>query len=103
MSESKESVRVGDPTTTPPPTTPPTTTPPGAASVRELLAELAELEDATRAPGGFPHPAGAGRSTDLLAALAREQAIIDELHRRCPDAHLPTSPLDVQGPAVGAD
>ena len=45
-------------------------------SVRELLTELAALEDATRGPG-----ATAG-GTDLLAALAREQEIIEELHRR---------------------
>jgi hypothetical protein len=48
-------------------------------SVRELLTELAALEDATRGPGA---PDGPARSTDLLAALAREQEIIDELHRR---------------------
>lgn len=93
MSESIESVRVGEPTTTPG----------GAASVRELLTELAELEDATRGPGGFPCPSGTGHSTDLIAALAREQEIIDELHARCPAAQLPASPLDVQGSETRAD
>lgn len=53
----------------------------GEASVRELLAELAALEDATRAPGA--------KRRDRRAALAREQEIIDELHRRCPEAHPP--------------
>ena len=48
------------------------------ASVRELLAELASLEDATRASGA--------KEPDRLAALAREQEIIDELHRRCPES-----------------
>ena len=52
-----------------------------AASVRELLTELAALEDATRAPSA--------KRRERLAALAREQEIIDELHRRCPE---PTSP-----------
>lgn len=53
-------------------------------SVRELLTELAALEDATRLLG----PAGApvaGATPEQLAALAREQEIIAELHRRCPD------------------
>ena len=52
------------------------------ASVRELLAELASLEDATRASGA--------KEPDRLAALAREQEIIDELHRRCPEGTPPT-------------
>lgn len=56
------------------------------ASVRELLTELAALEDATRDSRG---PDGVVRlgapNAELLAALAREQEIIDELHRRCPD------------------
>jgi len=45
-------------------------------SVRELLTELAALEDAMRTPSG--------KRRERLAALAREQEIIDELHRRCP-------------------
>ena len=53
-------------------------------SVRELLTELAALEDATRGPGA--PDAGTG-TTDLLAALAREQEIIDELHRRPDGPH----------------
>ena len=48
-------------------------------SVRELLTELAALEDAMRGPGARGRGAG---TTDLLAALAREQEILDELHRR---------------------
>ncbi len=47
-------------------------------SVRQLLAELAHLEDVVRA---------AGTSLDdpeVLAAMAREQTIIDELHHRNP-------------------
>lgn len=65
-------------------------------TVRELLAELAKLEDATRGLGGVRRPTWTVQTPDLLAALAREQEIIDELHRRCPDAHpvisSPTSP-----------
>ena len=53
--------------------------PTGQPSVRELLTELAALEDAMRGPGA---PGGGVETTDLLAALAREQEIIDELHRR---------------------
>ena len=64
---------------------------PGQASptVRELLAELAQLEDATRDLGGVRRPAWTVQTPDLLAALAREQEIIDELHRRCPDGAPP--------------
>lgn len=54
-------------------------------SVRELLTELAALEDATRAPRGSDARHGVTPSAECLAALAREQEIIDELHRRCPD------------------
>ena len=60
---------------------------PAVPSVRELLAELAQLEDATRDLGGARRPVWTVQTPDLLAALAREQEIIDELHRRCPDAH----------------
>ena len=60
-------------------------------SVRELLAELAQLEDATRGLGGVRRPAWTVQTPDLLAALAREQEIIDELHRRCPNPHVATA------------
>jgi hypothetical protein len=50
-------------------------------SVRELLTELAALEDATRAPSA--------KRRERLAALAREQEIIDELHRRPPESTPP--------------
>jgi hypothetical protein len=63
-----------------PPTDPRSTQP----SVRELLTELAALEDATRGPGA---PGDGAGTTDLLAALAREQEIIDELHRRPDGPH----------------
>ncbi|GAA2167913.1 hypothetical protein [Pedococcus bigeumensis] len=53
-----------------------------AASVRELLTELAALEDATREPSA--------KRRERLAALAREQEIIDELHRRCPESTSPS-------------
>ena len=46
-------------------------------SVRELLTELAALEDATRT--------SSGKRGDRQAALARQQEISDELHRRCPE------------------
>ena len=46
-------------------------------SVRELLTELAALEDAMRAAGG--------ERREHQAALAREQEIIDALHRRWPE------------------
>ena len=73
-------------------------------SVRELLAELAQLEDATRGLGGARRPRWTAQSTDLLAALAREQEIIDELHRRCPDAQLATgSTADEDRPEEQAD
>ena len=62
MSEPIESVRVGDRATTPV----------HSASVRELLTELAELEDATRGPGGFAGPAGTVQPTDLLGELGEE-------------------------------
>lgn len=51
-------------------------------SVRELLTELAALEDATRGRSRS-HGATPCASTDeWLAAVARQQEIIDELHRR---------------------
>lgn len=51
-------------------------------SVRELLTELAALEDATRVPSA--------RGRERVAALAREQEIIEELHRRCPEGRQPS-------------
>ena len=47
-------------------------------SVRQLLAELAHLEDVVRTA------AASVDDPEVLAALAREQTIIDELHRRNP-------------------
>ena len=58
-------------------------------SVRELLTVLAALEDATRTPSG--------PRRQRLAALAREQEIIDELHRRGPDG-----PAALEGLPTGA-
>ena len=49
-----------------------------APSVRELLTELAALEDATRS--------ASAKGSVRRAALEREQEIIEELHRRCPQA-----------------
>jgi hypothetical protein len=63
-------------------------------SVRELLAELARLEDATRDQGGARRPSWTVRTADLAAALAREHEIIEELHRRCPGAAPPVPPPD---------
>jgi hypothetical protein len=63
---------------------------PTSPSVRELLTELAALEDAMRGP----HRSAALRpgepNAEWRAALAREQEIIDELHRRCPEAPQPS-------------
>ena len=70
-------------------------------TVRELLAELAKLEDATRDLGGVRRPAWTVQTPDLLAALAREQEIIDELHRRCPDAHPATASTGDENRAAG--
>lgn len=56
-----------------------------AASVRDLIAELAGLEDAVR---GFPTPdltARAGLSVpspDLVDMLSRQRDILQELHER---------------------
>jgi hypothetical protein len=71
-------------------------------TVRELLAELAQLEDATRGLGGVRRPAWTVQTPDLLAALAREQEIIDELHRRCPDAHPATASTPSAASTVAA-
>jgi hypothetical protein len=62
---------------------------PTRPSVRELLTELAALEDATRGPQGVS--GGFGMQTpECLTALTRQQEIIDELHRRCPEASQPS-------------
>jgi hypothetical protein len=74
-----------------------------SGSVRELLAELAQLEDATRGLGGVRRPVWTAQTPDLLAALAREQEIIDELHRRCPDARRATSSAALTAPAADED
>ncbi|SDP43905.1 hypothetical protein SAMN04489867_2462 [Pedococcus dokdonensis] len=58
-------------------------------SVRELLTELAALEDATRPVHWSVATAADETTPERLAALAREQEIIEELHRRCP--HEPAS------------
>jgi hypothetical protein len=111
MSESTKSVQSGDAWTTPraypdgvldgvPADAPGQTSP----SVRELLAELARLEDATRGLGGVRRPRWTAQTPDILAALAREQEIIDELRRRCPDADPATaSAADQNGAAAQAD
>ena len=70
-------------------------------SVRELLAELAKLEDATRGLGGVRRPVWTVQTPDLLAALAREQEIIDELHRRCPNADPATASTADEDKAAG--
>ena len=73
MSESTKSAPLGDAATGPigpeAPSTP---------SVRELLAELARLEDATRETGGARRPTWTARTADLAADLAREREIIEE-------------------------
>ena len=111
MSESTKSVRTDDASTTTtdcpdgildgvPADAPGQTRP----SVRELLAELATLEDATRGLGGVRRPRWTAQTPDILAALAREEEIIDELRRRCPDADPATaSTADQNGAAAQAD
>lgn len=73
MTDFMESVRPVEPLT---PIESGTSTALGGLSVRQLLAELAHLEDVVRA--------GTVDDPDVLAAMAREQVIIDELHRRNP-------------------
>ncbi|NYG07185.1 hypothetical protein BJ986_001672 [Phycicoccus badiiscoriae] len=90
MSESTETVHGGEPGTMPL----------GGSSVRELLTELAALEDATRGSRDSSCPAATLQSTDLLAALAREQEIIDELHARCPEVAPSIGADEVAGPAT---
>ena len=93
MSESTKSVRTDDASVSPPDcpeglldVVSQVSTGQTTRSVRELLAELAQLEDATRGLGGVRRPVWTVQTPDLLAALAREQEIIDELRRRCPEA-----------------
>jgi hypothetical protein len=74
MTDFMESVRPIEPLT---PIESATTVEPSGPSVRQLLAELAHLEDVVRAAGTLDDP-------EVLVAMAREQAIIDELHRRNP-------------------
>ena len=81
---------------------------PKSPSVRELLAELAQLEDATRGLGGVRRPRWTAQTPDLLAARAREQEIIEELHRRCPDTRLvmgstPSADVADDGSVLKAD
>ena len=95
-SDHLDAVRVGAPRGS--------TTTPSTPSVRELLAELAQLEDATRGLGGVRRPKWTAQTPDLRAARAREQEIIEELHRRCPDTRLVIgSTANHDGPAGQAD
>jgi hypothetical protein len=56
---------------------------PAQPSVRQLLTELAHLEDVVRAGGRLDGPLDqAAADAAVVAAMAREQAILDELHRR---------------------
>lgn len=52
-------------------------------TVRQLLAELAHLEDVVRAAGHLDGQVDQVQAdAEVVAAMAREQVIIDELHRR---------------------
>jgi hypothetical protein len=54
-------------------------------TVRQLLAELARLEDVVRAAGRLDGQVDQVQAdAEVVAAMAREQVIIDELHRRAP-------------------
>lgn len=54
-------------------------------TVRQLLAELAHLEDVVRTAGHLDgHVDQVQADAEVVAAMAREQDIIDELHRRAP-------------------
>ena len=56
---------------------------PAEPSVRQLLTELAHLEDVVRTGGRVDGEVDdAVAEAEVIAAMAREQAIIDELHRR---------------------
>jgi len=58
---------------------------PAEPSVRQLLAELAHLEDVVRAAGHLDGQVGEAQAeAEVVAAMARQQVIIDELHRRAP-------------------
>lgn len=54
-------------------------------TVRQLLTELAHLEDVVRSATHLDGQADEVQAdAEVVAAMAREQAIIDELHRRAP-------------------
>lgn len=74
-------------------------TDPSTWTVRQLVAALAELEDALR---DRPESAGAPVPAYLRAALDREEAILAELHRRSV-AGPPAGPAAPAGPAVTAE
>jgi hypothetical protein len=58
---------------------------PAEPSVRQLLAELAHLEDVVRAAGHLDGVVDQAQAdAEVVAAMARQQVIIDELHRREP-------------------
>lgn len=78
MTDFLESVRPVPPASLPEPATADEVDEVDEPSVRQLLAELAHLEDVVRTS------ASSVDDPELLAALAREQVIIDELHRRNP-------------------
>jgi len=55
----------------------------GEPTVRQLLTELAHLEDVVRAAGHLDGQVDQVQAdAEVVAAMAREQVIIDELHRR---------------------
>lgn len=78
MTDFLESVRPVPPASLPEPATADEVDEVDEPSVRQLLAELAHLEDVVRTS------ASSVDDPELLAALAREQVIIDELHCRNP-------------------
>jgi hypothetical protein len=58
---------------------------PAEPSVRQLLAELAHLEDVVRTGGHLDGQVDEAQAeADVVAAMARQQVVIDELHRRAP-------------------
>jgi hypothetical protein len=75
MTDFLDTVRPVEPT---PSTEPVPLQQPVEPSVRDLLAELAHLEDVVRASGSSVD------DPDVLEALAREQAIVEELRQRNP-------------------
>jgi hypothetical protein len=74
-------------------------TDPASWTVRQLVAALAELEDALRDRHELT---GSSVPPYLQAAIDREQAILAELHRRSP-APVPLVPDDVVGPVTSVD